>query len=214
MQVYPVESFISDCVEKINKKYPLYTSLNLIKLYNPTDNTCIITPPENVTCEFLIGKHELTSRGRPVKFHFVVDRNDYSSPNRLDELLEFVMICLRDYLTEYSRAFHIFTNNEVPHFKKEDFCVTYTNHEIEVVFKNYFYLNNITSNNRLLIDMMRQRDDIVLQYKYTSRCKNTLAISDDIQSLHALIHYIPDDHERKCVVYYTYRQLDNIRLGR
>ena len=202
INVFPVNTSVSDCVEKINKKYPAYTSKHLIKLHDPANNTCIvITNPEGVSCEFLIGKHEITSRGRPVKFHFVLDRNDYSSPNRLDDLLEFIMNYLRDYFQNYSRVFHIFT--EVPHFKKEDFCITYLNHEIEIVFKNYFYLNNVTSNNRLLIDMMRERDDIVLQYKYTSTSKNTLAISDDIQDLHALIHYIPNDHVRKSVVHYS-----------
>ena len=221
MQVFPVDSFVSDSVTKINKIYPLYTSKNIIKLYDPVENTCIVVRPEDIPndqydspTEFLIGKHELTSVKRPVKFHFVLDRNDYSSQNRLNEVLDFVLVSLRDYLVEYSRAFLIYANNEIPHLKKEDFCVTYTNHSIEVVFKNYFYFNNVTSNNRFLILMMSARDDIIFQYKYTSRCKNTLAISDDIQSLHALIHYIPDDHERKCVAFYTRRQLDNIRLGR
>ena len=178
----------------------MYTSRHLIKLYNPDEKTCVVvTNPEEIPLDFYIGKHEITSSGRPVKFHFVLDRNDYSSPNRFDEVIEFVLLYLKKYLEDYSRVHHTFI--EIPNLKKEDFCITYTYHDIEIVFKNYFYLNNVTSNNRLLIDMMRQRDDIFLQYKYTSMCKNTLAISDEIQDLHALIHYIPNDHERKCVSY-------------
>ncbi len=196
MFIFPVTN-TNNYVNQLNKKYPVYTSRHLIKLYNPTENTCVVvTNPDEIPLDFYIGKHEITSSGRPVKLHFVLDRNDYSSPNRLDEVIEFVIVYLKKYLEDYSHVFQ-----EIPNFKKEDFCITYTYHDIEIVFKNYFYFNNITSNNRILIDMMRLRDDIFFQYKYTSICKNTLAISDEIQYIHALIHYIPNDHERKCISY-------------
>ena len=201
-------NFHETLTKLIDKKYPVQNTRQIIKLYDPTENIfTIIKNPDNISLNYYQNKYEITSRQRPVKFHFILDYNKYSQ--RLDEIFIFVIDFLKNYLTDYSHVFFIF--QEIPNFKKEDFCITICNNEsIEIVFKNYFYLNNITSNNKLLFEMNRIRDDIFFQYKYTSINDNLLSISNNIQDINSLLHYIPNDHVRKSVCYYTRRELKKL----